>query len=58
MSPKAKTKAPEKKAKGEEVITFAIVDPDIPTPPHVIERLCQAAHDPANHRYPEFWGQE
>ena len=46
-------KIAEKKAKGEEVISFAIGDPDIPTPPHIIERLCQAARDPANHRYPE-----
>ena len=42
----------EKKAKGEEVISFAIGDPDMPTPPHIIDRLCQAAQDPANHRYP------
>ena len=46
-------KIAEKKAKGEEVISFAIGDPDIPTPPHIIERLCQAAKDRANHRYPE-----
>ena len=45
-----------KKAKGEEVISFAIGDPDIPTPPHIIERLCQAAQEPANHRYPESEG--
>ncbi len=49
-------KIAEKRAKGEEVISFAIGDPDIPTPPHVIERLCQAAQDPANHRYPETEG--
>lgn len=46
----------EKRAKGEEVISFAIGDPDMPTPPHIIERLCQAAQDPANHRYPESKG--
>ncbi len=46
-------KIAEKKAKGEEVISFAIGDPDIPTPQHVIDRLCEAARDPANHRYPE-----
>ena len=45
-----------KKAKGEEVISFAIGDPDMPTPPHIIERLCQAAQEPANHRYPESEG--
>ncbi|HEY83041.1 MAG TPA: LL-diaminopimelate aminotransferase [Dehalococcoidia bacterium] len=46
-------KIAEKRARGEEVISFAIGDPDIPTPPHIIERLCEAARDPANHRYPE-----
>jgi len=46
-------KIAEKKAKGEEVISFAIGDPDIPTPKHVIDRLCEAARNPVNHRYPE-----
>ncbi|MFC1909920.1 LL-diaminopimelate aminotransferase [Chloroflexota bacterium] len=45
-----------KKAKGEEVISFGIGDPDIPTPQHVIDRLCQSAKDPVNHRYPESEG--
>jgi len=49
-------KIAEKRAKGEDVVSFAIGDPDIPTPPHIIERLCQAARDPANHRYPETEG--
>ncbi len=49
-------KIAEKRAKGEEVVSFAIGDPDIPTPPHIIEKLCQAAKDPANHRYPETEG--
>ncbi|MBI4180409.1 MAG: LL-diaminopimelate aminotransferase [Chloroflexi bacterium] len=49
-------KIAEKRAKGEDVITFAIGDPDIPTPPHIIDRLCQAAKDPVNHRYPESEG--
>ncbi|MBA7476341.1 LL-diaminopimelate aminotransferase [subsurface metagenome] len=49
-------KIAEKKAKGEEVISFAIGDPDIPTPPHIIDKLCQSARDPANHRYPETDG--
>jgi len=49
-------KIAEKRAKGEEVISFAIGDPDIPTPPNVIEKLCQAARDPVNHRYPESDG--
>jgi LL-diaminopimelate aminotransferase len=45
-----------KKAKGEDVISFAIGDPDIPTPSHIIDRLCQAAREPANHHYPESEG--
>jgi len=49
-------KIEEKRAKGEDVVSFAIGDPDIPTPRHIIERLCQAAQDPANHRYPESDG--
>ena len=46
----------EKKAKGIDVVSFGIGDPDIPTPSHIVERLCDAAHDPANHRYPETEG--
>jgi LL-diaminopimelate aminotransferase len=45
-----------KKALGEEVINFSIGDPDIPTPENVINKLCQAAHEPVNHRYPETFG--
>ena len=49
-------KIAEKKANGEDVVSFAIGDPDIPTPPHIIDRLCEAAHRPENHRYPESEG--
>jgi LL-diaminopimelate aminotransferase len=49
-------KITEKRAKGEDVVSFAIGDPDIPTPSHIIDRLCQAVQDPANHRYPETEG--
>jgi LL-diaminopimelate aminotransferase len=49
-------KIAEKRAQGEDVINLGIGDPDIPTPSHVIERLCQAAQDPQNHRYPESEG--
>ena len=45
-------KIAERRARGEEVISFGIGDPDTPTPAHIIDRLCQAARDPANHRYP------
>ncbi len=46
----------EKRAQGEDIISFAIGDPDIPTPEHIIDSLCLAARDPANHRYPETAG--
>lgn len=46
-------KIAEKKARGEDVVSFAIGDPDIPTPPHIIDRLCHEANKPSNHRYPE-----
>jgi LL-diaminopimelate aminotransferase len=49
-------KIAEKQAKGEDVISLAIGDPDIPTPRHIIERLRQASQDPENHRYPESGG--
>lgn len=49
-------KIAEKRAKGEEVISFAIGDPDIPTPQHIIKKLCESANEPANHRYPESEG--
>jgi len=45
-----------KRAEGQKVITFAIGDPDIPTPRHILDELHRAADDPANHRYPESEG--
>jgi len=45
-----------KRAAGVDVVTFAIGDPDIPTPAHIMASLHQAADDPANHRYPESDG--
>ena len=49
-------KIAELRAKGEEVISFVVGDPDLPTPSHIIERMCQAAQDSTNHRYPETAG--
>lgn len=46
-------KIAEKRAQGVDVISFGIGDPDMPTPSHIVDSLCEAAHDPANHRYPE-----
>jgi LL-diaminopimelate aminotransferase len=49
-------KIAELQARGEDIISFAIGDPDLPTPSHIVEYMCQAAQDPANHRYPETAG--
>jgi LL-diaminopimelate aminotransferase len=49
-------KIAELQARGEDIISFAIGDPDLPTPSHIIEYMCQAAQDPTNHRYPETAG--
>ena len=49
-------KIAELRARGEDIISFALGDPDLPTPSHIIECMCQAAHNPANHRYPETSG--
>jgi len=49
-------KIAELRARGEDIISFAIGDPDLPTPSNIIEYTCQAAQDPANHRYPETAG--
>lgn len=45
-----------KRAQGISVVSFGIGDPDLPTPPHVVAALKDAADDPANHRYPETDG--
>lgn len=42
----------EARARGIDVITLAIGDPDGATPEHVVEALAAAAADPATHRYP------
>ena len=49
-------KIAELRAGGVDIISFAIGDPDLPTPSHIIEYMCQAAHDPTNHHYPETTG--
>jgi len=40
------------RADGIDVISLAIGDPVEPTPQPIIDELCRAAQDPANHRYP------
>jgi len=49
-------KIAEKKTKGEDVVSFAIGDPDLPTPRHIIDKICESAREPENHKYPESGG--
>lgn len=46
----------EVSARGVDLIDLGVGDPDLPTPPHIIEALKEAAADPANHRYPSYSG--
>jgi LL-diaminopimelate aminotransferase len=43
---------------GVDVISLGIGDPDLPTPPAVIEALAEAARDPRTHHYPTNHGTE
>ncbi|MDR6223361.1 LL-diaminopimelate aminotransferase [Methanococcoides alaskense] len=43
-------------AKGVDVIDLGVGDPDMPTPEHIVESMCEAARDPATHRYPSYTG--
>ncbi len=45
-----------KRAAGVDVVSFAIGDPDLPTPKHILDAMWKAAQVPANHRYPESDG--
>ena len=46
----------EQVKRGVDVIDLGIGDPDLPTPPHIVDALCRAARDPANHHYPSYTG--
>src|SRR5438874_10330649 len=37
--------------RGEDIIDFGMGNPDGPTPPHIVEKLIEAAKNPRNHRY-------
>ena len=37
--------------RGEDVIDLGMGNPDLPTPTHVVDKICEAARNPRNHRY-------
>jgi len=49
-------KVQQKKKAGVDVISLGIGDPDLPTPARIVSVLQEAAADPANHRYPSYFG--
>ncbi len=36
---------------GADIIDFGMGNPDLPTPPHIVEKLVETVHDPRTHRY-------
>jgi LL-diaminopimelate aminotransferase len=51
-------KVTEAEKAGVDVISLGIGDPDLPTPPTVIDALAEAARDPRTHQYPTNHGTE
>ncbi|MDJ0868108.1 MAG: aminotransferase class I/II-fold pyridoxal phosphate-dependent enzyme [Myxococcota bacterium] len=37
--------------RGEDVIDLGMGNPDLPTPTHVVDKICEAARNPRTHRY-------
>lgn len=44
------------RARGARLIDLGMGNPDLPTPPSVVEAIADAYRDPATHRYPPFPG--
>jgi LL-diaminopimelate aminotransferase len=49
-------KIAQKKQEGVDVISLGIGDPDKPTPSNIVEKMCEEVRNPANHRYPSYYG--
>ena len=39
------------RAAGADIIDFGMGNPDLPTPPHIVEKLVETVQDPRTHRY-------
>lgn len=51
-------KIAEAKAKGVDIISLGVGDPDLPTPKPVVEAMVKATQDASNHNYPPYHGTE
>lgn len=41
-----------------DIIDLGVGDPDLPTPPNIIQAMIRAVQDPENHHYPSYSGME
>jgi alanine-synthesizing transaminase len=41
----------ELRRQGEDIVDLGMGNPDLPTPPHIVEKLVEKVQDPRNHRY-------
>lgn len=41
----------EARRRGEDIIDLGMGNPDLPTPKHIVDKLCEASLNPKNHRY-------
>ena len=48
----------KKRAEGVDVIDLGVGDPDLPTPPHIVQALIDASRNPDNHHYPSYLGMQ
>ena len=39
------------RARGEDIVDLGMGNPDLPTPPHIVEKMVEATRNPKNHRY-------
>jgi alanine-synthesizing transaminase len=44
------------RAAGRDVVDFGMGNPDMPSPPHVVQKLIETVQDPRTHRYSESRG--
>jgi alanine-synthesizing transaminase len=46
----------EARRRGEDIIDLGMGNPDLPTPDPIVDKLCEAARNPRNHRYSQSKG--
>lgn len=46
----------QKRAEGVDLVDLGVGDPDLATPAHIVDALCEAVRDPVTHHYPDYLG--